>query len=127
MAKELLFAIDNFNTPKKLDDTLSNSQLLYYALMGRDDTRVTEGLMYQLKKYRFKDLTEAIGTISSTLSDYCSMHIPNLIINDISVQPRTETSIILVVDVIDKLTTDNRKIIFNVTDSNTKLLVDLIQ
>ena len=126
MAKELLFDVDSFNTPKQLDETSSNSQLLYYALMARDDTRVVENLMYQIKKYRFKDLTTSINTIAATLNDYCAIHIPNLNINNIVVQARTDTSILLVIDVRDKVLSESQKIIFTVTDDNTKLLVDLL-
>ena len=127
MAKEVLFAVDNFNTPKQVEGIDANAQLLYYTLMGRNDSRLTEGLLYAIKRFQFKEIKEATNTIENTLRNYCNMHIPDLYINSLLVNAKTETHILLAIDLVDTHMRDRRTIIFSIEDKETKLLVELLK
>ena len=127
MAKEVLFDVDSFNTPKVLEGADANAQLLYNALMCSRDTRITQGIAYEIRRFRFEELKTAISTIENTLRDYCTQYIPDIYVSSIKTHARTSTSILLSIEIIDETTKDNRNIIFSVEEKNSKLLVDLIK
>lgn len=124
--KELLFDIDSFNSPKVLEGTKADAQLIYYGLMGRDSSRVTEGVVYAIRRYRFDELRSAKSQIEATLRDYCTKHIPGIFIDELTIQPRTDTSLLLVISVAEDYTSPTYNIVFNVQDKQTKLLVDIL-
>lgn len=127
MAKEPLFAVNSFNEPSMITDTVkTDTQMLYYALMGTDMPRLTEGVVYAIRKYQFKDIKESASQIEATLRDFCMIHIPGLIIQDLNVQASSDTKLLIILSVAADYEAPQSNIIFSVEQKNTRMLVDII-
>lgn len=125
--KELLLDVDNFNTPKVLNHVDGEAEQLLNMLVGRKDVRVTPGVAFEVRRYRFKELKESISSIENDFREHCNKYLPGIYIDSLHVRARTEESLLMVMTIIEKETNAARNIIFNIEDKKTSLLIKLIQ
>lgn len=124
--KEYLLDVDSFNQPKVLSGKDANIQLVYNALMRREDDSFLDNLSYMIQRFRFKELNESISEIQNTLLEYCRTKIPTVNINDITIKKRTDTSFYLIIEILNDDDNETSNMIFDVKQEKDKLLVDIL-
>lgn len=124
--KEYLLDVDSFNQPKVLSGKDADIQLVYNALMRREDDSFLDNLSYMIQRFRFKELNESISEIQNTLLEYCRTKIPTVNINDITIKKRTDTSFYLIIEILNDDDNETSNMIFDVKQEKDKLLVDIL-
>lgn len=124
--KEYLLDVDSFNQPKVLSGKDADIQLVYNALIRREDDSFLDNLSYMIQRFRFKELNESISEIQNTLLEYCRTKIPTVNINDITIKKRTDTSFYLIIEILNDDDNETSNMIFDVKQEKDKLLVDIL-
>lgn len=123
---ELTLDIDNFNKPRTLSGSKANAAQIEESLLGKRDSHVTDGVMFMISRYRFKEFTQAMADIKRDLESYCSKYLPNIYIQSIDVKTKTNTSLYVYIYLTDIVESETSVIVFSVEQQKNELLVNLI-
>lgn len=127
--KEMLLAVDDFNQPKTIENEDAYAMQLHHSISGRRGSRVcdtkTEGLAFEIKRFRFSELKDASQTIMNELVLHCQKYIPEIYIESINIIPDGEDKLFIYVNTSGKIVTES-SIIFLVENDEPELLVNLI-
>lgn len=126
MSIELLFDVNDFNEPAYASGSDADALLLHNVLLGRDDSHITRGVGFNIQKYRFKEITNSVGEITTELNNHCAKYVPHIYIDSLQAQTTTGENIILLINIKNLTSGESKNVYFNITSTSTKMLVDIM-
>lgn len=126
--QEALLGVDCFNTPEIKKGIDADAQVLRTMLMTRRDCHVTEGIGFELSRFRFTDLESSASTIEHELREHCLKYLPDIYIDKINISRRDAKHLLMVISIIDRNTNKPKSVFLNMKEEiPSKLLLDIIE
>lgn len=126
--QEPLFAIDCYNRPEVKTEIDADAQVLRNMLMTRRNCHVTDGVGFEISRFRFNDLEKSASTIENELREHCLKYLPNIYIDSVKINKRNNKQLLLAITIVNKNTNKTKSVFLNMTEEvPSKLLLDIIQ
>lgn len=126
--REALFAVDCFNTPDIKKGVDADAQVLRNMLMARRDCHVTNGIGFELSRYRFTDIESSASVIENELREHCLKYLPEIYIDKLNIKRRSSKQLLIAISIVNKDSGKQKSVFLNMTeDIPSKLLLDIIQ
>lgn len=126
--QEALFAVNCFNTPEIKQGVDAEAQLLRNMLMARRDCHVTNGVGFELSRFRFTDIETSSSTIEHELREHCLKYLSEIYIDKFDVKRRGAKHLLISISIVNQNTGKQKSVFLNMTeDIPSKLLLDIIQ
>lgn len=133
MSKSPLFSVNEFNKPKILEGARSDLVLLYYIVIGRDDSNITPDIKFNINKYRFTEIEKAKSEIETSLRNHITLVAPEIYLDNIDVtrvntgNSRTNKLLYFTLNIINQSNNQRSSIFFKITNKEQNhLLVELV-
>ena len=123
---ELAFDVDNFNKPKTYENGDAKAIQLHHSLSAKQTTSLTQGLAFEIRRYRFNEIDGASSTIENDLRAHCMKYLPDIYIESLQVQVVNSNNLYILLTIVDDATKSDNTIVFSVSNKVTQLLVDLV-